>query len=428
MMRRPSTITTYLVSVIVAAVACLVVFGPTYSVPRWDYVVFLAALTFLAEWFAFGLPVVGSVSLAFAMNYAAVLLGGPLVGALVAAMGAVSRYDIEQGKSPLRMMFNGAQLALSAFLAGSVAMALGMPPLLETGGLQIDGVGWIASAAVTAIVLAASNMLLVGRAISLFAGISLFEVWRESFSGYVVSLLALSLLGVVLAQLIVIAGIPGTLLIVVPFVVSRQTFQVYLKLQEALRDTLKSLVTLVEAKDSYTAGHSERVAAYSRAMAEEMGLSSVEVDRIEYAALLHDIGKVGIRRSTLQKPGALSEQEYGEIRQHPKVGAEIIEEIEILSDAVPLVIAHHEWQDGTGYPQGLKASEICLGARILAVADCYDAMTSTRSYRAAMEPIEAVAELRSACGTQLDTRCVRAFISSMKNQGDPRELDELSIA
>jgi len=155
-------------------------------------------------------------------------------------------------------------------------------------------------------------------------------------------------------------------------------------MQETFRQTIQSFAHAIEAKDKYTHGHSDRVAAYARIICESLDLPQEVTDTICQAARLHDIGKLGIRYEELNKPDKLTDEEYEMFKMHPVLGKRILEPISFLHDAIPIIVHHHEQWDGSGYPEGLRGENIPLGARVLAVADTFDAMTSDRPYRHAM--------------------------------------------
>ena len=170
--------------------------------------------------------------------------------------------------------------------------------------------------------------------------------------------------------------------------------RLYSELQNTYLSTIKVLVSTIEAKDTYTCGHTERVADYAKLITEEMGLPKKEREMVSFGAALHDIGKLGVYENILNKPGALTESEWEIVKSHPEVGANIIKNMKFLESACDLVRHHHERLDGKGYPDGLSGSEISLGARIVAVADSFDAMTSDRPYRQAYTIVEAMVQLR----------------------------------
>ena len=385
-------------------------------------VVALGVLSFMAEWLAFKVPFGGTVSLSFAANYAAVLLGGPLAGAAVSLIGgALTPQDIVERKPLSRILFNGAQISLAALVSGGVFLLVGGVPLLYAPEAGQVATGWLLSALLVAPIQAGVNLSLVAGAISLSSEAPFRETWIGILKLYAVSLFGLTLLGLVLAQLLAVSSIPGMLLIVVPFVVARQTFEVYRQQEEAYRETVKSLVTALEAKDPYTRGHSERVAWYARQVADEVGLTQQQVERIEWAALLHDIGKVAIKTATLTKPGRLTAEEYAQVQDHPSIAVNLLSGIDFLDDIVPLIAAHHERPDGQGYPAGIQGDALPDGARILAVADCFDAMTSTRAYRAAMDYDAAWAEMHRSSGTQLDP----AYVDALRRRVDKGTLSRM---
>ena len=196
--------------------------------------------------------------------------------------------------------------------------------------------------------------------------------------------------------------------------------------KELTEKIVKSLVRGIEIRDSYTKGHSERVAFFSKRIAEVMGLKENEIKAIYIAGLLHDIGKIGIPDSILLKPGKLSSEEYEIIKFHPLLSYELLKHIDILKDSLPGIKHHHERWDGSGYPEGLKGQEIPLQARILAVADSFDAMTSDRIYRAGIPKTQAIAELRKLAGKHYDPEVVENALYILLNEEPPPPEDFIS--
>jgi len=190
--------------------------------------------------------------------------------------------------------------------------------------------------------------------------------------------------------------------------------RLYQKIQDSYFEIVKALAQAIEAKDPYTHGHSERVMQYSLMIAQKFGLSKEEKDSLRYAAILHDIGKIGVRGIILNNPNGLTTEEYGEVRRHPIIGENIISPIELLQPIRPLIRHHHEWYNGKGYPDGLSKEDIPLGARILAVVDAYDAMKSDRPYRKALTEEKAIQELRQGSSTQFDPKLVEVFLEILK--------------
>jgi HD-GYP domain-containing protein (c-di-GMP phosphodiesterase class II) len=183
----------------------------------------------------------------------------------------------------------------------------------------------------------------------------------------------------------------------------------YRDLERFVINMVKSLVYAIEAKDDYTRGHSERVCRYSLLMADRMGLNEERKKVLQWSSILHDSGKIGIPESILNKPWRLEDEEYQIVKNHPRKGHTILEPLEQLASSLPGMLHHHERYDGKGYPGGLKGKEIPLEARIIAVADTFDAMTSNRAYRPGKSPAEALEEMERVAGSQLDPELVEVF-------------------
>jgi putative nucleotidyltransferase with HDIG domain len=176
---------------------------------------------------------------------------------------------------------------------------------------------------------------------------------------------------------------------------------------------VRALAAALDARDPYTAGHSERVSILAVAMGEELKLDPEAKETLRLGALLHDIGKIGVPDEVLRKSGALSVAEFEAIKTHPSAGARILRSIPFLAPHIPIVELHHERPDGLGYPYGLRGDDIPLAARIVHVADAFDAMTSARAYRAGRMPVEAIAELRRCVGSDFDGRSVEALVAAL---------------
>lgn len=188
--------------------------------------------------------------------------------------------------------------------------------------------------------------------------------------------------------------------------------RLYQELEETFLQTADSLADTIEKRDPYTGGHTQRVTSYSLAIGKYLQLKPLERKRLKIASALHDIGKIGIEDHILKKPERLSPEEFDVIKRHSNMGAKIIEHIWQLREIVPGVKYHHEHVDGMGYPDGLRGEEIPVLAKIVAVADTYDAMTTDRPYRKAMDRGAAIEELKKCSGTQLDQGVVEAFLQA----------------
>lgn len=193
--------------------------------------------------------------------------------------------------------------------------------------------------------------------------------------------------------------------------------RLYRQQKEQYLQTIRAFAAVIDARDPYTRGHSEAVMRYAVRLAEDLGLDNARIELIRYGALLHDIGKIGVRDEVLLKPGRLTEEEMEAMEAHPRIGADILRYIQALRPVIPMVEHHHERFDGHGYPRRLYGENISPEARILAIADSFDAMTSERAYRRAMPLEQAMAELRRGRGAQWDAAYIDAFLLLLEREG-----------
>lgn len=192
----------------------------------------------------------------------------------------------------------------------------------------------------------------------------------------------------------------------------------YEKLENAYMESIETLRQTVDAKDTYTRGHSDRVSEYACLLGEKLNLNENDMKTLKIGGLFHDIGKIGVPDSILLKPGKLTDEEYSEIKNHPTIGAHILSTATIFSNLLPIVKHHHERYDGKGYPSQLKGEEIPYLARITAIADTFDAMTSKRPYRNAMDLEFVISEFEKCSGTQFDPKLAPIWIDILKNNFD----------
>jgi putative nucleotidyltransferase with HDIG domain len=369
----------------------------------------------ISESLAVAIPGGGSISLSYPLAVATILLLGPGYAAVVALVSNVPYLFARPRSKWDRLLFNTAQVVLAVALPGIVFTLLG--GTVPEAGSQLTILPLVVVATLGIIV----NFGLTSLGWNILSGESLPRVWARLFSWMSPSQLVLGFVGIAIAIIVRATGGFGLALFVVPLLVARQTYQQSVRLREAYADTISSLVAALEAKDLYTKGHSIRVAEYAVMIAEEMGMSLEHVQRIEYAALLHDIGKVGVSHRVLSKEAKLSDEEYAEIKRHPEIGAHIVADVPYLADLVPFIESHHERLDGRGYGHGVQGNDIPLEARILSVADSYDAMTSVRPYRGAMSHGAALDELHVGSGTQFDPDVVAAFEHALSHASMPAE-------
>jgi len=373
----------------------------------------LTGAVIVSELLAVELPNGASMSLTYPLGVCAIVLFGPTGAAGLAILSTVPFLFAHSRATLARTSFNLGQVAITALLPAAVYGALRGQYWARLGA----GETWTGIPVVPGLV-AATLGLVVNFALgavgySMLHNIPIGKVWRQVISWMVAPQVALGLLGLAIAQVMISHGPLGFALFVVPLIVARQTHSRYLSLRETYADTVRSLVAALEAKDPYTKGHSVRVAGFAVAIAQAMSLDESAVQSIEYAALLHDLGKIGISRGVLSKDEALTAEEYDRIREHPAIAARILESVPFLSEVLPAVRDHHERLDGRGYGRGVRAPDISRAARILAVADSYDAMTADRPYRAALDVDAAVQELQANSGTQFDPEIVEAFLEAL---------------
>ena len=353
-----------------------------------------------------------------AATLAAVVLLGPGGAALV---GATSLISLRRGGLRERA-FNGAMYALSAFAAGEAYVALGGPI-----GVPIPGSfpSIILPFAVAAAVHVAVNHGLLWTMLLLLppAGTSPQRGRLDlHLSLLLVSDLGYATLGLLIAALWDLLGPFAVVLVLIPLFVARWAMGQFAAQEGAYSATMAALCQAVETKDFYTRGHSERVSRGATLLARQIGMGAERVEAIRYAGMLHDVGKLGVPTKVLQKTGPLTEEELAAIQLHPMRGLDIVRQIGFLTEALDGIMHHHERMDGKGYPMGLAGDEIPEFARVIAVADAFDSMTSTRSYRGARSVEAAVAELRKCSGMQFDPMLVDAFIAALSQERwEPQE-------
>jgi len=352
-----------------------------------------------------------AVSVSYSAALAAVVLVGPVGAALVGLTAVVS---VRPGIPLVKRLFNGAQYVICGYAAGWAFLRaggeVGLPQVEEFPGILIPY-----SAATVAFV--AVNFVLTAVIVRLAREVGRGQVLLRPMVQFLGSYVGYAVFGLLIAALWVTVQSISAVLVLLPLFVARWAFGHYHAEQRSYDATIAALCQAVETKDYYTRGHCTRVSLASSMIAEEIGMGTERLRAIRYAGMLHDVGKLGVPTKVLQKEGKLTEEEIAAIQLHPMRGLEIVRGIDFLDEAFAGIMHHHERYDGKGYPMGLAGSEIPEFARIIAVADAFDSMTSDRAYRKA-KPIEvAVAELRKNAGTQFDPEMVYAFIKALERKG-----------
>jgi HD superfamily phosphohydrolase YqeK len=408
---RLSRIGWFYIGAVIAAAVIVLAAGP-FTALNWSQIGVLCLLLVACESSA---TLVSSRGLAWSANtmasLAAVVLCGPVGAALVSCGTLVG---LRRGPSPVQRLFNTAMYVLSAYLAGRAFVAAG-GHVGTPGPSAFPGI--IGPFAAAAVVHVTVNFMLINAVFWLTGepgasagrlGLDL-KLWLTDL-GY-------GAFGVLIAALWSVLGPFTPVLVLIPVFVARWAVAQFAAQQRAYEATVSALCQAVETKDFYTRGHSERVSRGAVMIASEIGMRPERVGAIRYAGMLHDVGKLGVPTSVLQKRSSLTDDEYAAVQLHPMRGLDIVREIGFLDEALAGIMHHHERIDGRGYPMGLAGDEIPEFARVLAVADAFDAMTSDRSYRGARPVPEAVAELRKWAGKQFDPAFVDAFVSAIERDG-----------
>ena len=402
------------VGAVVTAAAVVLILGPFGGIQWWRNVAVLGLLLLVFESTA---TLLRPRQLAWSPNSSATLAAAVLLGPVGAGLvGACTIFGMRRGLSAAQRAFNTGMMCLSAYLAGRVFIAVGGRVGVPDATSFPKIIGPFAVAAVVHVI---TNHALLAGVLWLtserdFAG-------RRAPLGLSIRLVASDLgygaFGLLIAALWSVVGPFAAVLVLIPLFVARWAVAQIAEQQQAYDATVGALCQAVETKDLYTRGHSDRVSRGSVMIAREIGMRGDRVDALGYAGMLHDVGKLGVPTKVLQKTGTLTEEEYAAIQLHPMRGLDIVREIGFLDEALAGIMHHHERIDGRGYPMGLAGDEIPEFARVLAVADAFDAMTSTRSYRGARRVEEAIAELRKWAGTQFDPAFVDAFVAAIKRDG-----------
>jgi len=397
---------------------------------RADYQIFLTKLTdrdrliiacillvmiVVAELLDVSFPQAGqtfTVSVSAAFCFAAGLTIGPVLGGIVVALahtidGVIAR------RPAIKTTVNAAGMGLSTIASAALYFSLADPaapsPIASYQNLLVV----ILSGTLFALINAGSLAIIVAPVV----GISPWEMFRTNSGGLHVELLTLVTLGGIIPVL-VRENPYSIFLLILPLLLGPQTaFRGIQRAHHETRVAMEGLADALERRDAYTYRHSIRVTEHVRTILGAMPqIPRATAEAIIAAAHVHDLGKVGSRDGSLKKPGELSDEERREIEQHPAIGAEIVSRLEAYTNSVDTIRHHHERWDGSGYPDGLEGERIPLGARIIAVADAFDAMTSYRVYRAALPVDVAFAELAKGRGTQFDPQIVDLFQAAYQNR------------
>lgn len=414
--------TTAIVTAVVALAAAVAVrvalsTGVT-SGDQYEAAVFFSLAAFIAHRFAYSLPRGGFGDITFVPLLAGVAVS-PRLSTVLGAGVAVLFAAYLRRREAIKVVFNAAQLTLSTGIAVVVYLACGGHPLRD--GEFGSALPFVAAFAAFSV----SNAACFASVVAVSSGERFSAVLSRSLGG---SSLVYDIVGIPIVFVFAVAYVKigwvwsGVLLL--PLAAVRQIYKGNRELQTVNEELLQLMVAAIEARDPYTSGHSQRVAAYSEVVANAVGLSGRGLLRVRTAALLHDVGKIhGEFDPILRKPDRLSDAEYAIMKSHAEKGARLVARVSRFADLVPAIRGHHEAWDGTGYPDALKGDAIPLAARIIAIADTIDAMTTDRPYRARLGASAVRDELYTRIGQQFDPRLVASLL-----QGSAWQTMERAIA
>ena len=352
-----------------------------------------------------------TVSVSFVPILTSLLVFGAPASTWVAALSSLNWRELRGGKPMYRNLFNFCQMAISAAFASMVYRSLGGAPGVVVLGNPVPLLATIVAYMVV-------NATLPTFAYALYSSARVHATFIRLVAWSVPGFLATAPLGILAALVFETAGYVGVFLFVLPLILARMSFKLYRDMRQNYVETIQSLAEAIDAKDHYTRGHSERVGFYAVEIARKLGWNQIKLDQLYFLALLHDIGKIGVREDVLNKRGRLTEEERQAVNRHPELGATIVEKVGFLRKDAGSVRHHHEHYSGVGYPDRLAGDNIPLGARIIAVADAFDAMTSLRVYHPARSAVEALEELQKCSGVQFDPQVVEAFKTLMHERTD----------
>lgn len=374
----------------------------SFSPIAWLPVIFLACLAFVAELYPLELPGYGVVSGLESVVVASLYLGEPAGAMMVLGAGVLSR-SVRRGEDFHWdfAFYSFSQQLLSYGIPFAVLHAVGGSGTLACAGAMIVAVALDQ-------VFAALHLYFLQDRLGRFHS-------RVEWDRVRLSLSALIPVGVLLGACTEL-GLVATVLLLLPLAIAFNGIRTYVDTLREAREVVASMVEAVERREQGTEGHAERVAVWAGSIARELGLRERAVRQIVAAARMHDLGKIGIEESILNKDGVLSAEEIARLRRHPEVGAKVAAHLSLGKTEAQYIYHHHENFDGTGYPAGLAGAEIPQGARILAVAEAFDSMISSPRRSGQLTPRAALAELESSQGSQFDPSVVAAFRTVLRKR------------
>lgn len=373
------------------------------------------ALTALAESFPLKVPVGNAfIGVSGTIYWALVVLFPPFWAASAAFLGFLIADLFGRRSVATKVLFNASQVGLSTLLASLTFLYI-------HGRLGLDAsLHFFGAFAAAVLVYWLSNTWLVAIGVGALYREDISSFWNRNFRWYWIYELTSAPIALAIAFAYVKLGVVGLLLLALPALMVRLAYSQYLNLKKTYRETVRTMVKIIEMHDPYTAGHSDRVAIYANRLCEELKLSPRETERIELAAFLHDLGKIHLDLAgVVRKAGKLTEEERRLIRLHPVMSADLANQVTYFKGEIEAIIRHHhENWDGSGYPHGLQGEEIPLGSRVILIADAFDAMTTSRVYRSALNLELVKEEFMKFAGVQFDPTLVPVFLEKVVGGGE----------
>lgn len=360
-----------------------------------------------------------SISVGFAVTLASFMLFGPFVTSIIVSVGFLFRVT-KKGEQRVhflntpwfKSLFNAMDMIITIFCASTIANLIYPIPKYIYFTDNVDFIGLLVPGVIFSMAFSVINAILVAGLFSTMAPNSFRHYFKEFFGLTFLSTISIGMfLGLILAILFNALGVIGSFLFFLPILYARYTFKLYVDMKDAYLVTIRALATSMDAKDHYTQGHSERVSQYAETIARGMNLSFDTVEIIRTAAMLHDIGKIGVPDNILNKPSKLSDEEYLICQRHAEIGHSIVKGISYLDDIKEIIRNHHEHYDGTGYPDGIGGDRVALSTYIVALADAYDAMSSDRPYRTALPDNQVLKIIKEERGHQFHPEVVDTFLT-----------------
>ncbi len=386
------------------ASAALLAYGPIPTPEQWKAAAFFTGFGLLASALGYKTSKATAGSIGF-LPFLSIAVISPNFAAVVTVFASILGAELLARREPIKTLFNVSQFVFAEAFAVATYLTLG-------GGSLLDGtppaIAFLAMVAVFLVI----NKLAVSTVVSVASGRDTKSHWISSMRlSATYDLLAFPLI-FFFAFIYVRFGPELSAALALPMLGMRQLYKTNVALQKINEELLQLMVAAIEARDPYTSGHSQRVARYARAIAKAAGLGSRLTERVMTAALLHDVGKIYEEFAPiLRKPGRLTDSEYETMKSHASRGSALVCKVSHFEDLVPMVQYHHEAWDGRGYPDGARGEDIPIGARVIALADTIDAMSTSRPYRPALSEEVVRAELRRESGRQFDPKICAAILT-----------------